>query len=559
MRRLLCTVLLTTAAMAQTLRLRHPGPGEGPPPTPPGTGSLEGTVADSVSHAPLKKAQVTLSGNIVPPLTAVTDSSGRFIFKALPAGQFWMNASKPGYTPPQSIFGDGGNSAATLADGEQKKGIEIPLQPGSAITGRIVNEEGVPVQHCGVNAVQNSTGQLRHFLMPIGWSQTNEKGEYRIDNLAPGRYYVMAHCQIELPAPHPLLPRRDPRIPHQTYMPQFYGGGLDPATATRLALAAGATLENIDFQLTRVPASTLRGTVVGGMLENPTGAVNLSLRPANPLLRSLLSQGAGIDPHDHKFQIQPVIPGSYVLDLFIFHEGRLAAAARRNVEIGATPPEPLEISLQEPAELKGDVQTDSDDQPTPENGQISLISLEDGFGPPQPQGRIEKDGSFTVTGILPGRWRLSASLPGFIKSATLAGQPISPESFQIAAGATGPLHILIGTKFADVQVEVTGASAGRQVSVLIFPEDTERLGAGLERLGTAAGATQVLLPGMPPGRYRLLATAASNPWPILQRPDWLKALESHSAAVEVPEGGHVTATVEIIPREELMRVLEENQ
>jgi hypothetical protein len=64
---------------------------------------------------------------------------------------------------------------------------------------------------------------------------------------------------------------------------------------------------------------------------------------------------------------------------------------------------------------------------------------------------------------------------------------------------------------------------------------------------------------MPPGRYRVFAIDSPNPWPILQRPDWLKALESRSAAIDVPEGGRVSTTVETIPRDELMRALEENQ
>jgi hypothetical protein len=56
----------------------------------------------------------------------------------------------------------------------------------------------------------------------------------------------------------------------------------------------------------------------------------------------------------------------------------------------------------------------------------------------------------------------------------------------------------------------------------------------------------------------MFAADGPNPWPILQRPDWLRALASRSAAIDLPEGGHVSTTVEMIPREELMHVLEEN-
>jgi hypothetical protein len=81
---------------------------------------------------------------------------------------------------------------------------------------------------------------------------------------------------------------------------------------------------------------------------------------------------------------------------------------------------------------------------------------------------------------------------------------------------------------------------------------------GLERAGMM-GNNGVEFGALAPGRYRVFATDSPNPWPILQRPDWLKALESRCASLEVPEGGQVSATVEIIAREELMRVMDEKE
>jgi len=103
-------------------------------------------------------------------------------------------------------------------------------------------------------------------------------------------------------------------------------------------------------------------------------------------------------------------------------------------------------------------------------------------------------------------------------------------------------------------VTVTGASADHPASVLLFPEDLDRLGIGIERI--AMGSDQVGFGTIPPGRYRLLATDITNAWPILQRPDLLKALEGRTQGIDVPESGRVSATVEVVGREELMRSLE---
>src|ERR1039458_4856416 len=532
MPRAFCIYLLASTAMAQIQPAPPAAASSGAGGTG-GTGSIEGIVSDATSHAPLRKVQVTLNGAIAVALNAVTDAGGRFAFRELAAGSYGLGAWKPGYNPPQAIFAAEAQSAGVvLGDGEQRKDIEIALLPGGAIGGR---------------SAKNRAG-----------TATNDKGEYRIDNLAPSRYHVFAHCRVALPAAHPLLPRGDPRTPHETYLPQFCGGGLDPATATRLTVVAGASLENVDFRMTRVPAFTLRGSIAGGDAEALASVVNVMLLPANRLLRSLLLSSAAADSQSRKFQIQPVIPGSYLLLAFSMHEGRVFSA-QRMVEVGAAPPDPLEIPLQSGADLKGSLQFDSDDHPPLENGQISLAPMDGPFFVPQPRAQLDKDGAFTLTGVLPGRWRLIVSVPGFAKSVSLAGQPVSPDGFQVGAGAAGPLRIVMGSKLADVHVEVAGAAPDRQVSAVIFPEDSDRLGAGLERAGSAMGTGRIEFGAMPPGRYRVFAIDSPNPWPILQRPDWLKALESRSAAINVPEGGRVSTTVETIPRDELMRALEENQ
>jgi Carboxypeptidase regulatory-like domain len=556
MRRALCIYFLAGAAIAQV----HRDPIRGRMPASnaaTGSGAIEGTVSDAASHAPLKKAQVTMNGSIANPLTAVTGDDGRFVFRELPAGNYWMNASKSGFNPPQAIFGAEANSGIVLGEGENRKGVEIALMPGASIAGRVVNEEGSPVRGCSISAVQTAYEQNRRGLSTAGGGSTNDRGEYRVNNLAPGRYYVFAHCQAELPAAHPLLPRGDPRTPHQTYLPQLHGGGLDPATAPRLTVTAGGTLEGIDFQMMRVPAVTLRGSITGAEAEAFTAGVNIMLLPANRAMRNLMLMSAATDSRSHKFQIEPVLPGSYILIAFSIHEGRVFAA-QQAVEVAAAIPQPLEISLQSGAEMKGSVQYDSDDHPPLENGQISLAPVDGPYFMPQPQAKMDKDGAFTLTGVLPGRWRLMVSAPGYAKSVSLAGQPVSQQGFQVAAGA-GPLRIVMGSKQADVHVEIAGAAPDRQVSALIFPEDPGRLGAGLERVGSAMGTGRIEFGALPPGRYRVFATDSLNPWPILQRPDWLKALESHTAAIEVPESGKVGVTVEIIPRDELMRAVEEQQ
>lgn len=551
MSRALCLFLIALPAVAQ---IQRPF---GPALPATGKGVIEGMVVDAATHEPLKKVQVTLAGALLVHPMAITDPGGRFAFRELPAGGYWLSASKSGYNTSRGLFGMDPGVQVTLGTDELKKGIEISLVPSGSISGRILDEDGAPVRNCSVTAVQPGYEQGRRSLRGVsGGTGTNDKGEYRIYGLAQGRYYIFARCQAELPAPHPLLPRGDPRTPYETYLPQFYGGGLDPSTATRLSVSPGANLEGVDFEVHRIPAFTLRGSITASDPEAFAGNVSVMLLPANRLARGLLQFAAASNPQNRTFQIRAVIPGSYLLAAFGMREGR-AFYAQRTVEIGATPPDPVAISLSSGAELKGSLQFDSDDHPPIENAQIFLNPVEQNFYTPQAHAQVNKDGTFTLTGVLPGRWRLMVGVAGYVKSLSLGGQPVSPDGFQISPGAVGPLRVVMSSKMAEVNVTVNGSSPDQKVSVLLYPEDTARMGVGLERVTT--GTERLGFGGIPPGRYRLLATDSPNPWPLLQRPDLLKAIESHTQALDVPEGGRVSATLELVSREELMRALEDKE
>jgi len=546
---------LPFAAMAQLQKLVPPPPA--PAALPTGHGVIEGTVVDAATHDPLRKCKVTLGGSRQTEPTVVTDASGRFLFRELPAGTYWLNGAKSGYNQAQSSLSADPNVQITLGTDETKKGVEVALVPGGSISGRILNEDGVAVRNCSVTAVQPGYEQgNRTLVIKAGGMGTSDKGEYRISDLPPGRYYLFARCGGELPAPHPLLPRGDPRTPHEGYAPQFYGGGLDPSTATKLAVGAGANLEGIDFEVRRTHAFTLRGTVAGTDPEGPSDAM-VMLQPANPLMRNLMQLPSSIDPRSRAFQIHGVMPGPYRLIALSGGGGAHEAYAQRTIEIGAAPPEPVDLVLSTGVELKGSVQFDTDEHPSPQNAQIFLMPVRPDHFQPQPHAEVNKDGTFTLTGAMPGHWRLTLNTSGYVKSLSLGGQQVSPYDFQIAAGATGPLQVTVGGKTADISIAVTGLSAGGQASVLVFPEDLDRLGSGLERMGI--GGSQVGVAGLPPGRYRVLATDAPNPWILQQRPDLLKALERSTQPLDVPEGGRVSVTVELVSREELLRLLADEE
>src|SRR5205814_1760184 len=115
-------------------------------------------------------------------LPAVTDASGHFAFKQLPAGSFFVQAQASGF--PVSPLKIGISSAQiTLAVDEHKADLTLSLVPGASISGHVADEEGTPMADCQVSALQFDFTQGGKKLNAQGSTNSNQKGEYRISNL----------------------------------------------------------------------------------------------------------------------------------------------------------------------------------------------------------------------------------------------------------------------------------------------------------------------------------------------------------------------------------------
>ena len=156
-----------------------------------------------------------------------------------------------------------------------------------------LNEDGLAVRNCYVQACNPDISKANAVLTSVaGGTGTDDKGEYRISGLAPGRYYLFAHCRAELPAPHPLLPRGDPRTPYETYVPQFYGGG--SRSRHRHQGGGGRRRKSGRHRFRDAPHPGLHAARERHNRGSRRAARqrNVMLYPANPLMQDLMQFGA---------------------------------------------------------------------------------------------------------------------------------------------------------------------------------------------------------------------------------------------------------------------------
>src|ERR1022692_742562 len=152
--------------------------------------SFSGTVMNTATGAPVRFARVELSYQGV---ATQTDAAGAFQFPRVEPGDYYVQASKTGFTPAD---GHEGGYEVSLSTSREK--FAIWLTPLSSIRGTIQSDAGEPLEGVWVNAMQSwmEAGRRRNHVVSL--VETNDRGEYRIPLLRAGKYLIKAAGQFSL-------------------------------------------------------------------------------------------------------------------------------------------------------------------------------------------------------------------------------------------------------------------------------------------------------------------------------------------------------------------------
>lgn len=187
------------------------------------TASISGQVVDADSAAPIGGAVVRLQSRLLaaaagnggraalppgagspqpapPPGTdaVISDSDGRFVFHDLPKGATQLTASASGYLD-RAAMPPGAAPAQRpiqLEDGQHLDGVRLRLSKVASVSGVVLDEAGEPVVGLVVNVLRREVPQGIPRLTVSGFTTTDDRGLYRLDNLPPGQLYVLAPQNI---------------------------------------------------------------------------------------------------------------------------------------------------------------------------------------------------------------------------------------------------------------------------------------------------------------------------------------------------------------------------
>src|ERR1700681_4247353 len=160
---------------------------------------LEGTIF-SLNGEVIRKATVRLQGTIAQPgqlptnYSESTDNEGKLVFEDVAACRYTLSAEKARFGTTR--YGARSNTSPgtqlNLAAGMELKSLTVKMAPQGVVAGKVLDQDGDPVASAQVQVMRFAYQRGRKQLLPGGGGQSNDLGEYRIGNLAPGRYYISA-------------------------------------------------------------------------------------------------------------------------------------------------------------------------------------------------------------------------------------------------------------------------------------------------------------------------------------------------------------------------------
>ncbi len=441
------------------------------------TDRVAGIVVNAATGKPLARVQIHLRGEQdAQSYGAMTTTDGRFSIAGVPPGSYFLKIERAGFAVAPDLPEEMEIGAEDTAN------LHFALTPEGAITGRVTDAAGQPVEDVEIRADSSS-------------ARTGANGEFRIGGLAPGRYRLRA-------------------IPQNTYTPPEHrsDGSTDvqdaPTWSRPVQVASASETAGVEIRLARVPI-----VGVSGKVENaPPNAAHTQL-----LLESRDNGERttdGVKP-DGSFHLWRLYPGDYELRaIWQLPDGSAlrSAPAEFHVE-GPNSIENLRLHPAAPMTVTGRIVFD-DEAARPVHGAVTKIVLLDaGIHTSAVTADVTPDGAFEIPNVPPGRYRPALTWSGAYADAPLLDLTTPP-----------PAALTIHASSAVASISGTTEPGAAVILTLDGP-------GSLPRVTDANPNGAFSFHSVAPGAYRIVAIPQAERDAFLDRaPDYRDLTEALTIA-----------------------------
>ncbi len=520
---------------------------------------LEGVVVNAATGEPLRKVTVTARGSSSGggqqflrtqdgsiavdqqegPGIGVTDALGNFVIEDVAPGRYAVTAARTGFVNAQwGSRGPGKQGAPlTIAAGQKVRDLTIRMTPQGVVSGRVVDEDGDPMQGVMVQALRYVYNQGKRVAGQVNSANTNDLGEFRLPNLPPGRIFLLAVRQSF---------GARPAKAKEAYPVAFYPNAPDLASAEPIDVTPGSDLRGVEFRMRKVRAFRVAGRLLG-MPAGQRTAVMLIPRDMRRTGVPYFGNNNAVVAPDGSFEVTGVLPGAYDAMANARSQGAPSLFARQQVDVANEDVNDLSLTLGPGLNVAGTVRADAGELPPGSRMQVRFNSAD---GNNQSNTNLKPDGKFSFGGMSPGVYNADlTALPDgyYLKSVRLGDVEIGPGGLDLTNAQSAALEFVIAPGAAVVAGSVQGKD-GKPVAgiaVSIHPKDPALARSDREKSTLTDQNGAFTFSSMAPGEYAVFAwdDAENGAWLY---PEFRKPFESDASTVKLSSQGRETVQLKPI-------------
>ena len=313
---------------------------------------------------------------------STTNEDGNYRITKVPPGTYEVIVASPTYVPTEA------RKSLVIGKNETVENVDITLQQGGVITGKVTDADGNPMIEEMVH-VSAATEQRLPYFREI---RTDDRGIYRAYGIPAGRYKVSAG--------------RDTRQRAGGRPLTYHPSAIDPAAAFVIDVSDGSEATNVDITFAGLARTySARGRIIDSDTAQPMPNTRVGLQT---IQQNYISGdgNAAESTKDGEFKLENLPPGKYAV-YSVPPDGSDWHSEAVEFEVTDRDVEGLLIKTSKGASVSGVIVLEGTDDPNVRATLLRAQIVGHIAGSPvkwsDPSANINSNGSFRINGLAAGR------------------------------------------------------------------------------------------------------------------------------------------------------------